>query len=177
MTTRTDRPVLYIAETAHHTMSVAAKKSHPNETGGILVGVHLNGQPWVTAVIEIASTDRGHTHYKLPAGSTQPAVRRARQTDTRLGYLGDWHTHPDNVGPSPTDLTTLGLISLRHPRTPNPTLIVVRKAISNYELDARRVGTVTPRTCEIQYTGDLPISAPTFDPTPASDEPGGQEHT
>lgn len=149
-------PLLVLAESAEAAMVAAAIKAHPLETGGILLGVYLDDEPWVTRVIELASPDRGRHHYKIPGGATQPAVQAARRDDHRLGYLGDWHTHPADVGPSPTDLATLALVSITHPRTPNPTLVVVRHTAEGHVLDTRRIATVTPRPCTIRLAGDLP---------------------
>lgn len=145
-----------VSEQAQHDMVSAAMRSHPIETGGILVGVHVGDQPWVTSAIEIPSPERGRRHYKIPGGATQPAVRAAREADPRLGYLGDWHSHPQDLGPSPTDLATLAVHSVRHPLEPNPTMIVVRRCETGYELDARRILAVSPRTCQISLTGNLP---------------------
>ncbi|WP_292602317.1 Mov34/MPN/PAD-1 family protein [Nocardioides sp. REDSEA-S30_B4] len=150
------RPLLLVAESAQTSMSTAAAHSHPDETGGILIGVYLDGQPWVTRAIELHSDDRGRHHYRIPAGVTQPAVHQARTLDGRLGYLGDWHSHPADVGPSHTDLATLAFISLTRPRTPNPTLVIARRQGDRYLLDARRITALSPRTCEIRLTGDLP---------------------
>lgn len=150
-------PLLLVSETAQSTMTAAALQAYPNETGGILIGVHLDGEPWVTAAIEIASTDRGRNHYRIPSGATQPAVHAARRVDRRVGYLGDWHSHPSDIGPSPTDLATLALISMRHPHTPNPTLLVVRHTVNGYALDARRIVSIAPRACELRMAGNLPL--------------------
>lgn len=141
-------------------MTTAAKRAHPDETGGILIGVYIDGHPWVTSAVEIASTDRSRSHYKIPAGTTHAAVRRARAIDNRLGYLGDWHSHPHDVGPSPTDLASLALISMKQPKMPNPTQIVVRRTDHGYLLDARRIVTFTPRSCTIGLTGSLPNISP-----------------
>ncbi|GAA2821439.1 Mov34/MPN/PAD-1 family protein [Crossiella cryophila] len=153
-------PLLLVSETAQATMVASAARAHPTEAGGILVGVHVDGQPWVTVAIEIPSADRGPRHYKIPAGATQPAVRDARRSEHRLGYLGDWHSHPVDIGPSRTDLVSLGLISVLHPWAPNPTLVVVRNTINGYVLDARRIVAVAPRTCEVRLAGDLPPLPP-----------------
>lgn len=161
-------PELRIAEKAQSTMMIAAARAHPVETGGILVGVHVDGQPWVTGAMEIVTADRGRSHFRIPAGATQPAVLRARAFDQRLGYLGDWHSHPADVGPSRTDMASLGVISMRHPLQPNPTQIVVRRTDHGYVLDARRIVGLAPRTCVIELTGGL---APT---TPLRDDIGGR---
>lgn len=153
---REARPLLLVSETASHVMMEAARQAHPDETGGILIGVQQDDRPWVTHAVEIASADRGRRHYKLPGGSTQPAVRAARAVDPRVGYLGDWHSHPADVGPSSIDLATLARISLTHPRTPNPTLLIVRRIDETYVLDARRIVAVQARGCDIHLAGDLP---------------------
>lgn len=140
-------------------MTTAAAHAHPNETGGILIGVYLDGHPWVIAAIEIPTTDRGRSHYRIPGGTDHPNVLKARATDQRLGYLGDWHSHPHDVGPSRTDLASLALISMRMPRQPNPTQIVLRRTDRGYILDARRMVTLVPHACAITLTGGLP--APT----------------
>ncbi|WP_083837767.1 Mov34/MPN/PAD-1 family protein [Brachybacterium squillarum] len=162
-------PILLLSESAHFSLITAAAKAHPNETGGILVGVHTDaGHPWVTRAIEIASNDRGHHHYKIPSGATQPSVHSARQTDPRLGYLGDWHSHPADIGSSPTDLATLAVYSIKRTHTPNPTLIVVRNTRDGRVLDACRIVTMTPRSCELHLTGDLPREPPTRDQEPGN---------
>jgi proteasome lid subunit RPN8/RPN11 len=141
-------------------MTDAASQAHPDETGGILVGVFTRGHPWVITAVEIPSLHRGHTHYLLPADTTRAAVLHLREHDARLGYLGDWHSHPRDVGPSSTDLASLTRISLSQPRVPNPTQIVVRRTRHGYDLDARRIVTCVPRVCRIDMTGPLPVVVP-----------------
>jgi proteasome lid subunit RPN8/RPN11 len=147
---------LLITETAVAELIAAAQRSHPLETGGILVGVTVGGRPWVTGVIEVDSPDRGARHYRLPAGSTQPAVRSARRRDSRLGYLGDWHSHPGDAGPSGIDLATLAVMSAKRHRFPMPTLVVVRRTPDGTVLEAARIVRAIPRRCEVLATGDLP---------------------
>jgi proteasome lid subunit RPN8/RPN11 len=154
-------PLLVMSEVAHDTLTAAANAAHPLETGGVMIDVYVDGRPWVTRVVEIASRDRGRRHYQLPAGMTRPAVRAARAEDARLGYLGDWHSHPKDVRPSAVDLASLALVSYRRPRRPNPTLLLARRGETGYTLDARRIVGVHVRPCEIRLAGDL---------TPASQE-------
>ncbi|WP_099021945.1 Mov34/MPN/PAD-1 family protein [Mycolicibacterium palauense] len=154
---------LWLTEAAHTTMTTAAAQAHPDETGGILVGVYLDGHPWVITAIEIPTADRGRSHYRIPGGTDHPAVLAARTADHRLGYLGDWHSHPHDVGHSPTDLASLALISITTPRQPNPTQIVVRRTEHGYTLDARRIVTLIPRACTFTLTGGLPGHTPRTD--------------
>lgn len=156
----TARPFLLISESAHAAMVAAAAHAYPDETGGILVGVQSGGQPWVTHAVEITSPSRAHHRYEIPASTTQPAVREARRSDCRLGYLGDWHSHPTDVGPSPTDFTSLELVSAG-PRSAHPTLVVVRNTPNGYVLDAHRIVARTPQPCEVRFAGNLqPLTTP-----------------
>ncbi|MUL82336.1 hypothetical protein FZI95_11170 [Mycobacterium sp. CBMA247] len=161
---------LWITESARTAMTTVAAQAHPDETGGILIGVYLDGHPWVITAVEIPSTDRGRSHYRIPGGTDHPAVLGARAADHRIGYLGDWHSHPHDVGHSRTDLASLALISMRTPRQPNPTQIVLRRTDHGYTLDARRIVTLVPRTCAITLTGGLP--GPSAAHTPPTDIPG-----
>lgn len=161
---------LWLTESARDIMFSAAAQAHPNETGGILIGVYLEGHPWVTTAVEVPTTDRGRSHFRLPAGVDHSAVAAARTQDHRLGYLGDWHSHPHDVGHSSRDLATLALISVRSPLQPNPTQIVVRRTDRGYALDARRLVRVRTRICSITLTGGLPaLEPPAHAESPAPD--------
>ena len=81
MNRRVAAPLLVLSESAKELMLAAATEAYPNETGGILIGVYLDEAPWATCAVEIPTPDRGHHHYKIPAGATQPAVRTARRSD------------------------------------------------------------------------------------------------
>lgn len=153
---------MLIAESMSADARRQGRKAHPNETGGILLGVRTEGRPWITQAVEIPSLDRGRRHYRIPAGTTTPTVERARQDDPRLGYLGEWHTHPADVGPSPTDRATMRRLALRHPRT-GLVLIVVRRGTNGYWLDVRETACPFLHTRGTVLTGDLPRPAPVQD--------------
>jgi proteasome lid subunit RPN8/RPN11 len=154
--------IILIAETAADTVRASARSAHPNETGGILLGVTADGKPWITQAIEIHSHDRGRRHYRLPYDRTHEAVHTARKADPRVGYLGEWHSHPADVGPSPIDRATMRRIAyLRQPWF-GPVLIVVRRTSTGYDLDTRQVVFPLLRKRCLSLTGDLP------EPEPAS---------
>ena len=148
-------PQVLITERAAADLRRHARKAHPYETGGILLGVQTDARPWIAGVIEISTPDRGRSHYRLPRGTTTTAVRDARKTDPRLGYLGDWHSHPADVGPSPTDRATMRRLSLRSPRI-GIVLIVVRHGADGHWLDVRETSLPLLRCREAITTGDLP---------------------
>jgi integrative and conjugative element protein (TIGR02256 family) len=86
----------------------------PRETGGILLGFRTPDLIVVTRALTIAD----------PHSSRHGYLRRHHRARTRMtldrgdappivGYVGEWHTHPDDVGPSPTDRRALVAIARR----------------------------------------------------------------
>jgi integrative and conjugative element protein (TIGR02256 family) len=148
-----------LAESAAAELRRRARESHPTETGGILLGVSTDGQPWITTIVEIPSPDRGRSHYRLPAGTTRAAVAVAREADPRLGYLGEWHSHPADVGPSSTDRNTMRRLALCRPRT-GLVLIVVRRGTDGYWLDVREMLLPSLHPRHVTLTGSLPPPEP-----------------
>lgn len=146
----------WISEEAKELLIRASASSHPMETGGILAGVLVNGRPWVTHVKEIPSKTRNHSSYVLPAGETSRGVESLRGSDYRVGYLGDWHSHPANIGASPLDIRTLKQ-SARNGDTRTPLLIVVRReGVGIYVIDAHEWVRSRSRHVELTDSGPLP---------------------
>ena len=84
----------------------------PHETGGILLGFRTPNLIVVTRTVTVAD----------PRSSRHGYLRRHRQAQARMaigrcdappvvGYVGEWHTHPADVGPSRTDLRALAAIA------------------------------------------------------------------
>lgn len=146
---------VHVSESALHSIRASATLSHPLETGGILVGVHTSQYPWVTHAVEVRTGERGHTAYRLPVGATRREVRQLRDLDPRVGYLGDWHSHPMDVPASATDRLTTATTAVR---TMQPTLLLIaRRVEEQYELDLHVARGVRLRTCVIILAGDLPV--------------------
>jgi integrative and conjugative element protein (TIGR02256 family) len=141
-----------ISEVAQATILTAAQGAHPNEAGGILVGVRAANRPWITHAIEIGSGSVGTTHYVLPAGVTRPLVRCIRRVDKRLGYLGEWHIHPADVGPSETDKQTMRVVA---EKWPDPILLIARHTSVGHLLEARIFKRSRLAAMEIIRTGAL----------------------
>ena len=98
---------LLITESAERSIIAAARAAHPFETGGILVGVRSRSRPWVALAPVINTRESALNRYQIPAGVTRHLVRSIRSGDSRLGYLGDWHVHPADAGPSALDRSTM----------------------------------------------------------------------
>jgi hypothetical protein len=131
------KPV-WISEYAIAIIKEAASGAHPKETGGILLGVYVNDRPWVTNSVQIEAAETSHNFYRLPSGARPRVVDELRKIDSRLGYLGEWHSHPAHVGPSLKDKLSMASIGLQsRPACPNPLLIVAMRDETGYSLDIR----------------------------------------
>lgn len=103
---------LRFSESAIEGLIDACRQAVPFETGGLLLGVQTRDGLWITHAIEIPVETRSQRRYVIPHGSTTPIVDRFRTLDPRLGYIGDWHSHPANVGASSLDLRTLAKLAI-----------------------------------------------------------------
>lgn len=99
---------LFVTDTVHTTLEVAANAARPLETGGILVGWREDRRVVVVDIIELASTDPSSSAYRLdpPAVNRTLQEYRAFSTDSRRGYVGSWHSHPALQPPSMRDRRT-----------------------------------------------------------------------
>jgi integrative and conjugative element protein (TIGR02256 family) len=87
----------------------AARAALPDETGGILLGFHTPDLIVVTRILLVPdphSSRHSYLRHRLRA----QAQMAANHTDlpSIVGYVGEWHTHPADLGPSRTDARTLG---------------------------------------------------------------------
>jgi integrative and conjugative element protein (TIGR02256 family) len=153
---RADARVVLLAESAEAFKREAADHADSRETGGILVGVWADGCPWVTHACEVRSPDTGPAHYVLPAGATRSLVKQMQRADSRLGYLGDWHTHPMDGAASGVDRQTVRRLT----RTAGSdarevVLLVFRRRGRNHVIDAHLADRRGVRPASIVRTGDL----------------------
>jgi proteasome lid subunit RPN8/RPN11 len=152
-----ERRVVLLAESADGLMREAAVRAHPRETGGILVGVWAEGgRPWVTHACEVESHEAGLAHYVLPAGTTRGLIEQLRRADSRLGYLGDWHTHPMDAPASGVDHQTVQrLAGTVDSNGREIVLLVARRRSRDYVIDAHLAYRRGVRPAPIVRTGDL----------------------
>lgn len=149
----TYRSAVLIGEAVLAEIEVLANVAWPRETGGILLGVKARTGPWVTRAIEVR-TDLRTTHsFQLPPNVTPRLVAEARIDDSRLGYLGDWHSHPARVEASETDRVTMRRLARRLQR--RHVLIVAMRSVDGYEFDVRVVGQLGDKRAKLVRTGPL----------------------
>jgi hypothetical protein len=84
----------------------AAGRDRLNETGGILLGWRIVGGLYVAHVVEVPDAQVHHASYRRRHREAQKALQQVLAelpSDTPVGYVGEWHTHPAPVGPSCSD--------------------------------------------------------------------------
>lgn len=113
-----------VSERAEADLQSAAKAALPHETGGVLVGCVIDDRPVISQAIEIPDDLATVSEYRIAEGAAVRAVAAARESDPRLGYLGEWHSHPSGAGPSTLDVAAM-LRAAEEGGTPEPVLIVV----------------------------------------------------
>jgi integrative and conjugative element protein (TIGR02256 family) len=94
-------------------MATAAEAAFPRETGGILLG-HREGRD-VHVERAIAVPDKrasGRTYVRSHDAAQKLLDEALRDENTELlGWVGEWHTHPEASGPSPRDLRELSRLA------------------------------------------------------------------
>lgn len=76
---------------------LAADCSHPNETGGILLGWRSTDAVVVTGSLEVPDIGASPHRYRRHHGAAQAALTAAladEPADGPVGYVGEWHVHP-----------------------------------------------------------------------------------
>lgn len=123
----TSRPSITITARAAAAAEGAAENALPRETGGILLGWRHDpaGNGFhVVGALEVVDPKSGRATYHRRHARAQTALAAAlvRLDDPDIGYVGEWHSHPQPQGPSPLDRHSIRCFALRHD---NPIVLVV----------------------------------------------------
>jgi len=97
-----------------------ARRHLPRETGGLLLGYRDGLDVHIVDAIEVGDASAGRSHYVLRHAARERALAEylnALPPGSPVGYVGTWHSHPANVGPSWTDRQTFRHDVLRAPDT------------------------------------------------------------
>lgn len=147
-----------ISEQVERTLIQAAADTYPVETGGLLLGVRARASVWITSAVEIRDR-RTSSLYHVPEGVTIPVVEEARLSiDRRLGYVGDWHSHSVDRGPSTQDRAVMRVLSwfLELPPPGGPLLVLVRRVGAEHVLDGYRARFPLLLPVRLRRSGPLP---------------------
>jgi hypothetical protein len=92
----------------------------------------------------------------LPADATRSLVERVQRADPRLGYLGDWHTHPVDAATSGVDRQTVRKITRASgPEAGDVVLLVARRRGQDHVIEAHLANPAGVQKVSIVRTGDL----------------------
>lgn len=107
---RFDSGDVMLNEQAISRMSLEARRPSGVEAGGILVGRPTGSGFYVHDVLVLEDSGAGYAHFTRDEAAAQQALDHylAGSDDPHLGWIGDWHTHPEPLGPSATDKATMG---------------------------------------------------------------------
>jgi hypothetical protein len=124
-------------------MAFEARRGSGTEAGGILIGRPTAGGFYVHDAIVLDDEDAGYAHYTRDGQEAQEALDAyiAESDDDHLGYVGDWHTHPQPVGPSLTDKSTMALFG----RAVTQPILLVVAALGQDSVAVEFHATITTR--------------------------------
>lgn len=117
---RTAPPTVRIPERVLTTSEARALKASPYELGGIMVGWwEGNATAVVQDVLPVPDRRAGRTHYERKHSHAQEVLDEYRRKcdDPRVGYIGEWHSHPAPQPPSSIDRGALSAL-VRKAHTP-----------------------------------------------------------
>lgn len=95
---------------AHETIASETAKHLPLETGGILLGYREGRNIVVTHALVVDGDGAAANNYvrgDIRANDLLEEFLAGRSDDDPTGYIGEWHSHPAPLGPSPTDLAAM----------------------------------------------------------------------
>lgn len=101
---------IQLSPDAYDTMARASMQTPERETGGFLLGHREGGVIVVVHAVHVPSLDATRTHYvreEVEAHRQLEEFRNAHPVDEVDGYIGEWHSHTANVGPSSIDRSTM----------------------------------------------------------------------
>lgn len=105
--------IIRAAEDSLSSAELLALKASPHELGGILVGWWQgNSTAVVVEFLPVTDHAAGLSHYERRHALAQGALDKylRERDDSRLGYVGEWHSHPAPQPPSRIDRSELNAI-------------------------------------------------------------------
>jgi hypothetical protein len=128
-----------------------ASSAAPRETGGLLLGWWDDGAMVVRHAVEVP--DR---HASRSSWSRRPRVAKGVLNTTLadldhplLGYIGDWHSHPEVCGASGRDTQSLALTSEQYT---HPLVLIVHLPDQTLDVRAAHRG----RSCSVSISRQDP---------------------
>ena len=82
---------------------------YPKEFGGVFIGFKQSGNFIITNILIPDKYENGKTVFVRHPGSLNERLEQIHLlTDGKIGYLGEWHSHPDGpTSPSRVDINAM----------------------------------------------------------------------
>lgn len=126
-----------IADSLLDELTALGKKHYPNEFGGFLIGNYSDDFKQLNITSTILPTKFKASKYQFERDTTgiKETLKNYYEQIPKTYYVGEWHTHPDNLPiPSTTDIKAINEI-LEHQDTSiqNPILLIIGYTKQNVE--------------------------------------------
>jgi integrative and conjugative element protein (TIGR02256 family) len=148
-----NKPIeILLHPTIAKTLGAAAEAAEPQETGGILLGWWDAECPVIRNAVEVSDPASTRTSWTRHETTTQAALEKARAVLEHpwLGYVGDWHTHPEPCGASAQDQKSISEASRSYP---HPLVLIVHQPGGDLDLLVAHRGKIR-KDCAIAYAHD-----------------------
>jgi integrative and conjugative element protein (TIGR02256 family) len=148
------RGVVWLPDHVAADLHNEARRLHPLETGGVLLGYRAEEDLVVSSALGPGS-DAKHERYNFEPDHrwhAEEIAQRFRASEGRETYLGDWHTHPDIQSGrlSGTDRIAIRrVINSDEAQTPRPISAICYGGPDRWSTSAWQ--------CEIRYRLFLPL--------------------
>lgn len=103
------RPHLVIASHALVKAEADADRATAAEAGGVLIGFRIDNAVHVEEILTVNDNQATRTKFVLRSRTRDATIedfRASLPSDSPLGYVGTWHSHLADAGPSTTDRLT-----------------------------------------------------------------------
>jgi len=150
-----------VLQSARDSGVTAAIHSLPRETGGILAGWRTSDGIHVVEMLEVRSRWATRSSYVRSQGKANFALDayvKNLPSGSSVGYVGDWHTHPEQQTASQTDLDSIKEFA-RNDRQP-VALIVLSRNGKHWDLNAWSACHVRGRTVFVEQVTSVIVANP-----------------
>ena len=138
--------LISVLQSAVTTGIAAASAAMPKETGGVLAGWRTSDGLHIVQMLEVPSAKATRTRYvrsQNRANAVLKAFLQGLPAESPVGYVGDWHSHPETQGASRTDLHSIAEFAIND-GLPLALIVMVRSA-DRWELDAWEASAINRR--------------------------------
>lgn len=121
--------MIFDIATPHAALALAsrhAREAAPHETGGILIGWREGKSIVVDHFLLVPDSTAAHGEYWRRHSEASNSLKEYLDAadDSRLGYVGEWHSHPRPSVASATDIRSITAI-VKETRSPVALIVLV----------------------------------------------------